>query len=125
MPLFFPEAFATDGNVARWYVGLHPKAQRFMLLSLIADNPCSTEGRTCGRGAMRGPCISRASGTLEHAGYQLDPLKGASKNAALREGEYRTRSQMKRRDGCPTRGACGTMLAQYGGDFNNIKRMRC
>ena len=27
----------------------------------------------------------------------------------------------KRRDGCPTRGACGTNARAKGGDFNNIK----
>ena len=93
-----------------------------MLLSLIGEQSYSTEEGT----RMRAWCyawamhLARIRYTLEHAGYQLDPLE-IVEMLALREGEYGLVPGPN--DGMDARRAAlaARMLAQKGGDFNNIK----
>lgn len=92
------------------------------LLSLIGEQSYSTEEGSRMRAwayawAMH---LARARYTLEHAGYQLDPLK-IVEMLPLREDEYGLVPGPK--DGIDARRAAlaATLLAQKGGDFNNIK----
>ena len=121
MPLF--SAFTKFGNGAS-FSGAPSHGERFyrMLLSLIGEQSYSTEEGT----RMRAWCyawamhLARIRYTLEHAGYQLDPLK-IVEMLALREGEYGLVPGPN--DGMDARRAAlaARMLAQKGGDFNNIK----
>ena len=121
MPLFscftkFGNGFAFSGAPA------HGERIFRNMLSNIGVESYSVEEGT----RMRGFCYAQAMQaarvryTLEHAGYQLDPLK-VTEMLPLREAEYGlipgpTESIDDRRATL-----AATLLAPKGGDFNNIK----
>lgn len=121
MPLF--SAFTPFGAGFE-FSGDEPHGERFfrMFLSLLGDQSYSTEEGTRMRAwayawAMH---LARVRYTLEHAGYQLDPLK-IVEMLALREDEYGLIPGPN--DGLDARRAAlaARLLMQKGGDFNNIK----
>jgi len=121
MPLFsaftpFGAGFAFSGAPS------HGERIYRNMISLLGVDSLSTEEGT----RMRAFCYASAMNaarvryTLEHAGYQLDPLK-ITEMLPLREAEYGlvpgpNDSLDDRRAALAAR-----LLAQKGGDFNNIK----
>lgn len=121
MPLF--SAFTPFGAGFE-FSGDDSHGERFyrQFLSLLGEQSYSTEEET----RMRAWCyawamhLARVRYTLEHAGFQLDPLK-IVEMLALRESEYGLVPGPN--DGMDARRAAlaARLLAQKGGDFNNIK----
>jgi hypothetical protein len=121
MPLFsaftpFGAGFAFSGAPS------HGERIYRNMISLLGVDSLSTEEGT----RMRAFCYASAMNaarvryTLEHAGYQLDPLK-IVEMLPLREAEYGLVPPPN--DGIDARRAAlaARMLAPKGGDFNNIK----
>lgn len=121
MPLF--SAFTPFGCGFE-FSGDESHGERFyrQLISLCGELSYSTGEGT----RMRAWCyawamhLAQVRYTLEHAGFQLDPLK-LVEMLALREGEYGIVPGPN--DGMDARRAtlAARLLAQKGGDFNNIK----
>lgn len=121
MPLFsaftpFGAGFAFSGAPSHG-----ERIYRNMISSIGVDSLSTDEGTR-----MRGFCYAsamhaaRVRYTLEHAGYQLDPLK-ITEMLPLREAEYGLVPGPY--DSIDTRRAtlAARILAQKGGDYNNIK----
>lgn len=121
MPLF--SAFTKFGNGFTFSsTPSHGERIYRNMISSIGVQSLSTEEGTrmrawCYAGAMM---AARVRYTLEHAGYQLDPLK-VTEMLPLREEEYGIVPGLH--DSIDDRRAvlAARILAQKGGDFNNIK----